>query len=339
MEGLKIKSVSIGILKNISFTLEKGKVGVLLGPNGSGKTTLLNAISGIIPVKSGHIYLGEREITNVPIEERDISYIFQNLALFPHLTVYENIAFPLYIKKEENIDRKVSEILKKIDIFALKDRYPLKLSGGEKQKVAIARALVTNPELLLLDEPFSSLDFEMRKFIRAEFLRVIKEFSLTTLVVTHDPYEAEELGNNMIKIRQGRLVRAGNDVNRIKVRSLKKITKDIALAEFDNFSLIVPFSSGTSDHYCVEFLEEDLYISSLKPPIPTLNTLRGKIISHKEDTERVHVKIDIRGTVIRGNIPWYMWHEIDKDEVYVIIKYRGIKLKGVEDDGVQNTKK
>jgi len=300
MEGLKIKSVSVGILKNISFILEKGKVGVLLGPNGAGKTTLLNAISGIIPVKNGYIYLNDKEITNVPIEERDISYIFQNLALFPHLTVYENIAFPLHIKKEENIDKKVLRILKKVDILALKDRYPLKLSGGEKQKVAIARALVTNPELLLLDEPFASLDFEMRKFIRAEFLKVIRKFSLTTLIVTHDPYEAEELGNNIIKIRQGKLVHTGNNVNRIKVRSLKKVTKDIALAKFDNFSLIVPFNSGRSD-------------------------------SHKENAERVHVKIDINGTIIKGNIPWYMWHEINKDEVYVIIKYRGTKLKGVND--------
>ena len=334
MEGLKTKSVSVGILKNISFTLEKGKVGVLLGPNGAGKTTLLNAISGIIPAKNGHIYLDGKEITTVPIEERDISYIFQNLALFPHLTVYENIAFPLHIKKEENIGKKVSRILKKVDILALKDRYPLRLSGGEKQKVAIARALVTNPELLLLDEPFASLDFEMRKFIRAEFLKVIKEFSLTTLIVTHDPYEAEELGNNIIKIRHGKLVHTDNDVNRIKVRSLKKVTKDIALAEFDNFSLIVPFSSGRSDHYYVEFLEEDLYISSSKPPVPTLNTLRGKIISHKENAERVHVKIDINGTIIKGNIPWYMWHEINKEEVYIIIKYRGTKLKGVNDGGL-----
>lgn len=331
MEGLKIKSVSVGILKNISFILEKGKVGVLLGPNGAGKTTLLNAISGIIPVKKGYIYLNGKEITAVPIEERDISYIFQNLALFPHLTVYENIAFPLHIKKEENIDTKVLRILKKVDILALKDRYPLKLSGGEKQKVAIARALVTNPELLLLDEPFASLDFEMRKFIRAEFLKVIREFSLTTLIVTHDPYEAEELGNNIIKIRQGKLVHTGNNVNRIKVRSLKKVAKDIALAKFDNFSLIVPFNSGRSDHYYVEFLEEDLYISSFKPPVPTLNTLRGKIISHKENAERVHVKININGTIIKGNIPWYMWYEIDKDDVYVIIKYRGTELKGVND--------
>jgi len=334
MEGLRVESVSVGILKNVSFTLKKGEIGVLLGPNGSGKTTLLNAISGIIPLLNGRIYIDKREVTNLAIEERNISYIFQNLALFPHLTVYNNVAFPLLVKKEASIEEKVSKILKKVDILPLKNRYSLKLSGGERQKVAIARALVTNPELLLLDEPFSSLDFEMRKFMRAEFLKVIKEFSLTTLIVTHDPYEAEELGNNIIKIRQGKLINDGNSVNRIKASSIKKIANDIAIAELNNFSLIVPFDKDNSDNYYIEFSEEDLYISSLRPPIPTLNTVKGEIISHEEGSERVHVVVDVKGTRIKGNIPKYMWEEINKNEVYVIIKYRGIKLKGVKTNSV-----
>lgn len=333
MEGLRVESVSVRLLKDISFTLEKGEIGVLLGPNGAGKTTLLNVISGIIPLKTGRIYIDEEEVTNVPMEKRNISYIFQNLALFPHLTVYENVAFPLRINRGVNIEGKVLQILKKLDILPLKDRYPLKLSGGEKQKVAIARALVTNPKLLLLDEPFSSLDFEMRKFIRAEFLKLIKEFSLTTLFVTHDPYEAEEFGDKVIKIRDGRLIDSKNDINRIKVKSIKRISKDTAIAYLNNFSLVVPFNNDKRINNCyVEFSGEDLYISSLKPPVPTLNTLKGKIISYKENNGRVQVYLNVKGTRIKGNIPLYMWEEIDKDRVYIIIKFKGIKIREVNDD-------
>ncbi len=327
MEGLKVESVSVRLLKNVSFTLEKGEIGVLLGPNGSGKTTLLNAISGIILCPTGKIYIDGREVTHLPMEKRSISYIFQNLALFPHLTVYENVAFPLHVKKEENVNEKVIRILRETDILLLKDRYPLKLSGGERQKVAIARALVTNPSLLLMDEPFSSLDFEMRKFIRAKFLKVIKKFHLTTLLVTHNPYEAEEMGDNIIRIRNGRLINSGNNINRIKVNSIKRISKDTAIAYLDNFSLVIPFNKDERRNCYVEFLGEDLYISSLKPPVPTLNTLQGEIISYKENDGRVQISLNVKGTRIKGNIPRYMWKEIDRDKVYIIIKYRGIKIR------------
>ncbi len=332
MEGLKVESVSTSILKDISFTLKKGEITVLFGPNGAGKTTLLNVISGIIPPKSGRIYIDGRDVTNVAMEERHVSYIFQNLALFPHLTVYENVAFPLHINKKVDVEEKVSHILKKLDILHLKNRYPLKLSGGEKQKVAIARALVANPKLLLLDEPFSSLDFEMRKFIRAEFLRIIKEFSLTTLFVTHDPYEAEEIGDKVIRVRNGEILNSESNINRLKVNSIKRISEDTAIAYLNNFSLIVPFDKDRIDNCLLEFSEENLYISSSKPSVPTLNTLEGRIISYKENNGKVEASLDVNGTSIKGYIPLYMWEEIDKDRVYIIIKYRGIKIRKVNCD-------
>lgn len=332
MEGLKVESVSTSILKDISFTLKKGEIAVLFGPNGAGKTTLLNVISGIIPPKSGRIYIDGRDVTNVAMEERHVSYIFQNLALFPHLTVYENVAFPLHINKKVDVEEKVSHILKKLDILHLKNRYPLKLSGGEKQKVAIARALVANPKLLLLDEPFSSLDFEMRKFIRAEFLRIIKEFSLTTLFVTHDPYEAEEIGDKVIRVRNGEILNSESNINRLKVNSIKRISEDTAIAYLNNFSLIVPFDKDRIDNCLLEFSEENLYISSSKPSVPTLNTLEGRIISYKENNGKVEASLDVNGTSIKGYIPLYMWEEIDKDRVYIIIKYRGIKIREVNCD-------
>ncbi len=327
-KGLEIINLSTGILKNVSLELNRGEIGVVLGSNGAGKTTLLNAISGLRKIFSGCICINGNDLTNVNIEKRNISYIFQNLALFPHLTVFENIAFPLIIKKERNIKDKVETLLKKLDIYELKDKYPLIISGGEKQRVAIARALVTNPSLLLLDEPFSSLDFEMRKFIRQEFIHIIKSFSITTLFVTHDPYEAEEIGDRIFHITKGRVkVNNGEDLNTFPVISLQRISENMALVNLGGFSLVAPMPDKTSDRYIVKFSGDDIYISHRKPKIPTLNTVKATVISHREANGRVMVRLDAFNKEIIANVPNYMWNEVKGKNVFIIIKYRGIKVE------------
>ncbi len=327
--GLEVISVNAGILKNINLSLREGEIGVVFGPNGAGKTTLLNAISGIIPIRKGKIKINGRDVTNTPPENRNIAYIFQNLALFPHLTVYENVAFPLRIKKEQNIDKKTNSILNKLGIYTLKNRFPGKLSGGEKQRVAIARALVSNPDILLLDEPFSSLDFEMRKFIRQEFINIIKSYQITTLFVTHDPYEAEEIADIIFTIKNGEI--QNNDsftINKLNVKKLKPLTGGMAIADFGEFSLVVPVCEpDLTRSYIAEFPADSIYISSYKPPVPTLNTIKGKILSSNKAGERIILKLQISNQVITGNIPAYMWDEIKGQNVFVIIKFRGIKIK------------
>ncbi len=327
--GLEVISLDAGILKNINLSLKKGEIGVVFGPNGAGKTTLLNAISGVLKPKNGKVKINGMDMTNTPPEKRNVAYIFQNLALFPHLTVFDNVAFPLKVKKEKNIKEKVEFILKKMEIFDLKNRFPGKLSGGEKQRVAIARALVSNPDILLMDEPFSSLDFEMRKFIRQEFVSIIKSYGITTLFVTHDPYEAEETADIIFTIKNGKIVNNQNfETNRLKIKRIKTLNGGMAIADFETFNLIVPVCNPNPNKtYVAEFSADSIYVSSFKPPVPTLNTVKGRIISHKVNGKRVTLGIRVGNSIITGNIPCYMWNEIKGREVFIIIKFRGIKVK------------
>ncbi len=331
--GLRIEDLSCRILKNISMSLNKGEIGVVLGANGAGKTTLLNTISGIYKSESGKIFLNGKNITNLPPEERNISYIFQNLALFPHLTVFENIAFPLKVKKEKNINETVEKFLRKLDIENIRYKYPLKISGGEKQRVAIARALVTNPSLLLMDEPFSSLDFEMRRFIRHEFMRIIKSFSITTLFVTHDPYEAEEVGDKIFRIENGKIKDENMKIkNRILVTSLKRISENIVLVDVGGFSLVAPAPEKNSDSYYIEFGAEDIHISCNKPSTPTLNTVSANVVSYKDIDRRKIITLDVRGKKVVADVPAYIWDEIEGANLFITIKYRDINLKEAKND-------
>ena len=331
--GLRIEDLSCRILKNISMSLNKGEIGVVLGANGAGKTTLLNTISGIYKSESGKIFLNGKNITNLPPEERNISYIFQNLALFPHLTVFENIAFPLKVKKEKNINETVEKFLRKLDIENIRYKYPLKISGGEKQRVAIARALVTNPSLLLMDEPFSSLDFEMRRFIRHEFMRIIKSFSITTLFVTHDPYEAEEVGDKIFRIENGKIKDENMKIkNRILVTSLKRISENIVLVDVGGFSLVAPAPEKNSDSYYIEFGAEDIHISRNKPSTPTLNTVSANVVSYKDIGRRKIITLDVRGKKVVADVPSYIWDEIEGANLFITIKYRDINLKEAKND-------
>ncbi len=329
--GLEVISLSAGILKDINLSLKKGEIGVVFGPNGAGKTTLLNAISGIIRLKNGKVKINGTDITNIPPENRNIAYIFQNLALFPHFTVFENVEFPLKLKKEKETKERVEFILDKLGISELKNRFPEKLSGGEKQRVAIARALVSNPDILLLDEPFSSLDFEMRKFIRQEFVNLIKSYGITTLFVTHDPYEAEETADTIFTIKNGRIQNSGDfTINRLKINKLKALSNGMAIADFGEFSLIVPICNPESNKsYIAEFPADSIYVSSFNPPVPTLNSVKGRIISSEKREGRVILKLKAGNKTIIGDIPLYMWNEIKGNEVFVIIKFRGIKVREV----------
>lgn len=193
---------------DVSFTVEQGKTLVLLGPSGCGKSSLLNAIAGFVPVTSGRIQLGGREITSVPPQQRHMSMVFQTHALFPHLSVIDNVMFGLKVwhgpkrSKAERRERAM-DALRIVHLEDKAERYPDSLSGGERQRVAIARALVVNPEVLLLDEPLSSLDARLREELRFELARISAEQHLTMIYVTHDQEEAFSLGDEIAVMRAG----------------------------------------------------------------------------------------------------------------------------------------
>jgi len=194
----------------VSFTVDRGQTLVLLGPSGCGKSSLLNAIAGFVPITSGSVKLGGREITAAPPQHRRMSMVFQTHALFPHLTVLGNVAFGLKVWRGPKLSKgeRESRALAALRLVHLDDkasRYPDSLSGGERQRVAIARALVVDPEVLLLDEPLSSLDARLREELRYELSRISAEQHLTMIYVTHDQEEAFALGDQIAVMRAGKV--------------------------------------------------------------------------------------------------------------------------------------
>ena len=199
------------IIDNISFTVHEGEFCILLGPSGCGKTTVLRLIAGLEKQDEGEIYIGDKEVSNVTPRERDVAMVFQSYALYPHLSVYENLAFSLRIQKrrKQEIDIKVREAAALLDIKELLDRKPKELSGGQKQRVAIGRSIVRNPKLFLFDEPLSNLDAKLRGSMRVELAKLHEKLKATTIYVTHDQVEAMTLGEKIVLFDKGAIQQVG----------------------------------------------------------------------------------------------------------------------------------
>ena len=192
-------------VENFNAVLDSGELTCLLGPSGCGKSTILNMLSGIIPVTSGHIYFDDRDVTDLEPADRGIGLVFQNYALYPHMTVMENIGFPLEIQGKSKAERRerAAEMAKLVHVDNFLDRKPAQLSGGQQQRVAIARALIKQPQLLLLDEPLSNLDARLRIEMREEIRRIQLETGVTTVFVTHDQEEAMSISDSIILMKLG----------------------------------------------------------------------------------------------------------------------------------------
>jgi ABC-type sugar transport system ATPase subunit len=198
-------------LDDIDLSLSPGELLAIVGPSGSGKTTLLRAIAGLELLDSGSIRLGDQGIDQLPPRERNIAMVFQQPALYPHLSVANNIAFPLRMRRmlRQEIDRRIKAIAEQMNVSPLLHRRPHELSGGEAQRVAMARALVREPQCLLLDEPLSNLDAQLRRRLRAELKSLHKALPVTTLYVTHDQEEAFALGDRVAVLIRGKLQQIG----------------------------------------------------------------------------------------------------------------------------------
>ncbi len=199
------------VLNGVSFEVHKGEFVVLLGPSGCGKTTILRIIAGLEHQDSGEIYLEGREVSSLEPRKRDVAMVFQSYALYPHMTVYENMAFPLKMQKTQKheIDRKVRETARLLGIEALLDRKPAELSGGQRQRVAIGRAIVRKPKLFLFDEPLSNLDAQLRASMRVELRQLHERLQTTSIYVTHDQVEAMTLADRIILLKDGILQQVG----------------------------------------------------------------------------------------------------------------------------------
>lgn len=211
VNGLFVDIKGQPILKGVDFSVKSGELMGLLGPSGCGKSTLLKAVAGILSPKSGSILIGGEDMANVPPHKRGAVIVFQDMRLFPNMTALENVAFPIKMRgvpKRQRLEQ-AEQLMKSVQLCGLEKRRINELSGGQQQRVALARALAAQPRLLLLDEPFTALDNELKEEIRALVLELHKKFRTTTVLVTHDRQEAFAMADRIAVMRDGRVMRQG----------------------------------------------------------------------------------------------------------------------------------
>ena len=216
MNGISIEDVSrrfgsFQAVDRVSLEIKSGSLVALLGPSGSGKSTLLRLIAGLETPDSGRIRIGRRDVTYQSVRSRGIGFVFQHYALFKHMTIRQNIAFGLELRKasKNKVRQTVEELLELVQLQGFGDRYPSQLSGGQRQRVALARTLAVNPQVLLLDEPIGALDAKVRKELRASLRHLHEQVNVTTIFVTHDQEEAMELADEIVVFNKGRVEQVG----------------------------------------------------------------------------------------------------------------------------------
>ncbi len=276
------------ILKDITFTVPDGAFWVLVGPSGCGKSTILRTIAGLESATSGDIYLGDRPVNQVPARQRDVAMVFQNYALYPHMTVAENLAFGLRMRQVDPVTRqaRVTAVAQQLGIEHLLNRKPSQLSGGQQQRVALGRAIARQPQAFLLDEPLSNLDAQLREQTRAELKQLHQQVGITTLYVTHDQTEAMTLADQMVVLHQGEIQQIGEPqaiyqrpANRMVASFLGNPAMNLLAARYHAGKLIV----GDQILPCPASLEgvlhadqwvelgirpEALHLRPVEPPLP-----------------------------------------------------------------------
>jgi len=236
LEDIVKRFGTLEAVSHVSLDIRDGELFTLLGPSGCGKTTILRLIGGFHKPDQGEVYFGDRAVSSLPPYERNIGMVFQNYALWPHMTIASNIAYGLKLKKfsRSEISGKISHVLKLVNLTGLENRYPGQLSGGQQQRVALARALVLNPDVLLLDEPLSNLDAKIRIQVRAEIRKLQKDLGITTIYVTHDQEEALTLSDRIAVINLGKLQQIGSP------RDLYERPENPFVADFIGINNLIP---------------------------------------------------------------------------------------------------
>lgn len=278
------------ILEGLNLSIQEGELVSLLGPSGCGKTTTLRVIAGFIEPRDGQFILDNEDLTKVPVHKRNFGLVFQSYALFPHLTVFDNVAFGLKLKKMDKaiIKEKVDAMIKVCDLEGLGDRFPKELSGGQRQRVALARALVVEPKLLLLDEPLSNLDAKLRVNMRIEIKRIQKKLGITTIFVTHDQEECFSISDRVAVMNKGVIEQYDTP------EEIYAHPKTEFVARFIGFENFIPLQKKTEHEYVGEdgtLFEVDNHVGNEK----CLATIRP-------DDILVATSVDSDKNVLKGTV-------------------------------------
>ena len=290
---------------NFSTELPDGHLICLLGPSGCGKSTILNMLCGIIPVTQGNIFFDDKDVTKLPPDQRNIGMVFQNYALYPHMTVQENIAFPLEVQKISKKERfaKAEEIAKLVHVDGLLKRYPSELSGGQQQRVAIARALIKNPALLLMDEPLSNLDARLRLEMREEIRRIQQETGVTTVFVTHDQEEAMSISDSIVLMKNGVLVQSGLSQELYNNPNCKFVADFLGNPPVNQLKLNaeqLKIISETVGFNLTDISEKDVTVAIRPESFTDTNSLEAEVVSVSEMGKEQIVNLKIFDNTVRA---------------------------------------
>lgn len=353
MPRIELKNISKHICQGVNLEILNKELLVLLGPNGAGKTTLLNVIAGLTDYE-GSVVFDCEPVDKVVASKRRIGYLFQDLVLFPHLDVSANIAYGLKAQKlpQSKIEARVEELLQMMKIQHLSSRYPKHLSGGEKQRVALARALALSPEVLLLDEPLSSLDLQTVKHLRTELRQLQRRLGITTLYVTHDISEAEEIADRIAVVRNGRVEQVAqpeevffypkNEAvsdfigapNILECDSCRELEHGVVEANCGGLPIIVAHEGNSVRR--IALLPRDIYVSETWPPGPGVNRFKGTITKTKYIDDAVRLEVDVGKTRLVAEMAHHLFEETGLavgKEVFLILKLRRIRAYEPRGDG------
>jgi len=346
MAVIELREIHNYACRGINLEIPSGELLVLLGPNGAGKTTLLNVIAGLTEYEGSVLFDGI-PIDKLPPQKRKIGYLFQDLVLFPHLDVASNIAYSLKVQgwPKEKVQARVEELLELMRIKHLASRYPRHLSGGEKQRVALARALAPSPQILLLDEPLSSLDLQTSKYLRVELKQLQRKLGITTLYVTHELTEAEEMADRIAVIQEGRIEQVGRPEeiffypanekvasfigapNILQCEQTRSLDQGLAEVNCGGMNVILPYDGRPIQR--IALFPRDIYLSPLKPPGPEINRFKGIISEINMFPEGVRLSVRVKDNQLLAEMPYQVFEDLGLrkgQEVFLILKLRRIKV-------------
>jgi ABC-type sugar transport system ATPase subunit len=351
---IAIKNLSIQLgkffLNDIHLAIPDKEYFVILGPTGAGKTILLECIAGILPVKNGEIWFDSNNVTWIPPEQRHIGYVPQDFVLFPFLSVKENVVFGVKKSRKNTIEFQnyLQKLINLTGISHILDRDTRSLSGGEKQRVAIARALAPDTHILLLDEPLSSVDVQTAKHLRMELRRIHNELGVTTIHITHNHLEAEELADRIAIVVNGKIEQVDEpqniffsprnvivsdfigSLNILNCDSSRQLVPGLVEVNCDGLGILVPHVGGTINKIAIS--PRDTYLSETQPPGPEVNRYKGRIQLIENHGSLVIVGVNVGNHLIYSELPIDLFEEMNLNiglDVYLILKLRRLRVLSI----------